>query len=111
MANSLDGTCLICGETAADSEMTSHLARCIGAAESRGGRETDRGLLIEAEAALTPHWLHALAPASATFANLDAFLRESWLECCGHLSEFTVGPTRYAVDGDDFTGFGPPRES
>jgi len=29
---------------------------------------------------------------------LDHFLRDTWLECCGHLSAFTIGGVRYSVD-------------
>jgi len=28
---------------------------------------------------------------SATLAKLDDYLRAIWLECCGHLSKFTIG--------------------
>ena len=31
-------------------------------------------------------------------ATLDRFLRDTWLECCGHLSAFEIGGIRYAVD-------------
>ena len=28
---------------------------------------------------------------SATLTNLDRYLRAIWLECCGHLSQFSIG--------------------
>jgi len=28
---------------------------------------------------------------SATLTKLDDYLRAIWLECCGHLSKFTIG--------------------
>ncbi|MES2643010.1 MAG: hypothetical protein V4850_26230 [Myxococcota bacterium] len=45
----------------------------------------------------------ALAP-SVTMGDLDWLLRQTWLDCCGHLSGFQVGGTRYeeAIEG----GFG-----
>ena len=43
------------------------------------------------------YWLHIEAPAAATLAQLDRFLRDIWLECCGHMSAFTIGEQRYSV--------------
>ena len=46
------------------------------------------------------HWLHLEAPASVQLQLLDDFLRDLWLECCGHLSCFTIDGVRYeAVPG------------
>lgn len=36
-------------------------------------------------------WLHLEMKGSATLADLDHYLRAIWLECCGHLSQFSVG--------------------
>jgi hypothetical protein len=44
------------------------------------------------------YWLHVEAPTTATLQDLDGFLRRVWLECCGHLSAFTIGKTTYSVD-------------
>ena len=45
-------------------------------------------------------------PASDTLADLDDFLRAIWLECCGHLSEFTIGGTSYSSEPEDYFYFG-----
>lgn len=37
------------------------------------------------------YWLHLEMPGSATLKDLDNYLRAIWLECCGHLSQFSVG--------------------
>lgn len=42
--------------------------------------------------------MHLEVTASATLAALDRFLRDIWLECCGHLSAFEIGGVRYAID-------------
>jgi hypothetical protein len=47
---------------------------------------------------LPEYWLHLEVPAEATFLTLDGFLRDIWLECCGHLSAFTVENARYELD-------------
>jgi len=44
------------------------------------------------------YWMHLEVSAGTTLATLDHFLRDTWLECCGHLSAFTIGGVRYSVD-------------
>jgi hypothetical protein len=41
------------------------------------------------------YWLQLLVPANVTLAHVDQFLREIWLECCHHLSAFTIDNRRY----------------
>ena len=43
-------------------------------------------------------------PADATLADLDRFLRDIWLECCGHMSQFTIGKARYISHPDRAAG-------
>ena len=50
--------------------------------------------------------MHLEMPASDALADLDGFLRDIWLECCGHLSEFTIGGTSYSSEPDDYFYFG-----
>lgn len=44
------------------------------------------------------YWMFLTIPATATLNLLDHFLRETWLECCGHLSMFTIEGYRYSSD-------------
>jgi hypothetical protein len=45
------------------------------------------------------YWLHVELPAAATLATLDRFLRRIWLECCGHMSAFTIGRESFFSSG------------
>jgi hypothetical protein len=36
-------------------------------------------------------WIDLEVRGSATLKDIDAYLRGIWLECCGHLSQFSVG--------------------
>ena len=47
------------------------------------------------------YWLHVEAAATATLLDLDRFLRDIWVECCGHLSAFTIGQTSFSVSPDE----------
>jgi len=42
-----------------------------------------------------PYWLDFLLPEEWSLADLDHLLRDTWLECCGHLSLFRIGTTIY----------------
>src|SRR5207302_5259625 len=44
---------------------------------------------------LPMYWMHLEMPVDATLADLDDFLRDTWLECCGHLSAIRIGNTSY----------------
>ncbi len=50
--------------------------------------------------------MHLEMPADDTLQMLDQFLRNAWLECCGHLSAFTIEGERYTVQpmNDFFLG-------
>jgi Plasmid pRiA4b ORF-3-like protein len=54
-------------------------------------------LLVEGRY-LPMYWMHLNVPASAMLKTLDQFLRDIWLECCGHLSAFEIDGVRYTVD-------------
>jgi hypothetical protein len=46
--------------------------------------------------------MHLEIPASEPLETLDYFLRDTWLECCGHLSAFKIGDTEYSSEPEDF---------
>ena len=52
------------------------------------------------------YWLDIEMAATSPLSTLDQFLRDVWLECCGHLSQFIVGETYYSyyIDDDPFFG-------
>ena len=61
---------------------------------------------------LPEYWLVGEISAAETLNTLDAFLRDIWLECCGHMSAFTIGNTQYMLDTGGIDGmwldiFGP----
>lgn len=43
----------------------------------------------------TAYWMHLEIQSDATLRDLDRFLRDIWLECCGHLSAFTIEKKKY----------------
>jgi hypothetical protein len=45
--------------------------------------------LVAQDAASGEYWLHLEMDGAASLKHLDGYLRAIWLECCGHLSEFS----------------------
>mgnify|MGYP003830122133 FL=1 len=44
------------------------------------------------------YWLYLEMNDNANLFDLDDYLRAIWLECCGHLSEFTIYNTRQKIN-------------
>ena len=91
------GKCQYCGEETAKSGMTRHLAQCSKRAQAiqtaQAGKQPEETLWhVRVQNAYGKEfWLDLEMRGSATLEKLDAYLRAIWLECCGHLSKFTVG--------------------
>jgi hypothetical protein len=108
------GVCRFCKGEFEKAKMTQHLKYCKQrAAEISTERESSPALKktrlfhILVEGRYNPqYWMHLEMATSDTLADLDAFLRAMWLECCGHLSEFTIGGTSYSSEPEDYFYFG-----
>jgi hypothetical protein len=88
--------------------MIRHLSQCA----SPDTKSVAAALHIRVDVPRSPYWLDLDVKTNATMRQLDEFLRAIWLECCGHLSDFTVGQTRYVVMlSDDFFGPEPDERS
>jgi len=88
------GKCSFCGGVFGKNAIRKHLNSC----EKRKLPPTKFFHLLVEGRYEPEYWLHLAAPVSATLENLDGFLREIWLECCGHLSAFTIGEERYVIN-------------
>lgn len=112
------GRCTACGGAYPKESMPGHLAHCparqaqqgLMHAFARPNQKIQTGQLfhleIEGEGRDAPiYWLHMEVPGQATLVDLDNFLRDFWLECCGHLSAFEIENIRYAVMVDTEYGF------
>jgi len=52
------------------------------------------------------YWLHIEIPVDSTLEDLDQFIRDIWVECCNHASEFIIGGVHYLAS--ELLGVGPP---
>jgi hypothetical protein len=108
------GTCSFCGETFTTRTIKRHLANCNKrqATESKtaSGKKAQTmqlyQLRVEGYGIFGKYWLDVETPADATLRHLDQFLRDIWLECCGHLSAFEIAGQRYSVSPMNDVFFG-----
>jgi hypothetical protein len=101
------GKCNLCGKSFSKQAMTRHLDKCKLEHMAEGSQ---RVLHLQIEGRGAPeYWLHVEVPANASLQTLDRFLRDIWLECCGHLSMFTIAGQVYDVspEPDPFSGRKP----
>jgi hypothetical protein len=85
-----------------------HLSKCA----YFEGKNVAAVVQIRVDAPGTPFWLDVDIKTNSTLRQLDDFLRNIWLECCGHLSSFEIGHRRYVVImSDDFFGPEPDERS
>ena len=94
------GTCNLCGKSFSRASMTRHLDKCSPPEPPPSSSVPSKAcfhLLIESHHAKA-YWMHVAMPVETTLAKLDGFLREIWLECCGHLSGFTIDGRNYVSE-------------
>ena len=91
------GNCAYCGEEMTKRSVSKHLEACskrqdslVAAEKSDNPRETLWYLRVQ-DAYNKDFWLDIEMRGSASLTTLDKYLRAIWLECCGHLSKFTIG--------------------
>src|SRR3989441_1524943 len=101
------GTCTLCHRELVKASMTMHLVSSEQLTAMQGETESLQKakkskafhLLVEGYR-LPMYWMHLEIAAGTTLATLDRFLRDTWLECCGHLSVFRIGGFNYYVDAE-----------
>ncbi len=103
----LEGKCGSCGGVFGKAAITRHLKSC---RQKQAAPETARKaskkitafhLLVEGRD-LPEYWMHLEMRADASLEVLDRFLRDTWLECCGHMSAFEIDHRTYSVMPMDF---------
>ncbi len=92
-----EGKCLYCNEMYSKSGMGRHLATHLKKLEKEKPT-TKTAFHLQIPAA--EMFLHLLVSESTTFGKIDAFLRQIWLDCCGHLSMFQIKGKRYNNNWD-----------
>ncbi len=104
------GVCNFCKGEFDKGKMTQHLKYCkqritdIATRAEDPTKQKTRLFHLIVEGRYNPqYWMHLEIPASEPLFTLDRFLRDIWVECCGHLSAFEIGGTSYSDEPDDFS--------
>jgi len=92
-----EGACRFCNKTFSAAAMLRHLQSCSERKKVQDKEEKKwKIFLLRAQAG--PFFVYFETKAASTLRDVDAFLRQLWLECCGHLSAFTINNVRYELD-------------
>ncbi len=115
MAKQTKGFCKYCGKEYTRGGMLRHLATCKNRKERLDG-ETGKSKCGYFQVVICgkynkDYWLIVEINENATLKEVDQFIRDIWVECCGHLSSFDIGGIQYDVQPCTDSFWGPPTKS
>jgi hypothetical protein len=99
-----EGNCLYCSKNYYGmAMMTRHLESCekrknFYLENNKKSKEQSNNIvfLLSISSKYYPeYWMFLEVDGRSKLKAIDNFLRDTWLECCGHLSSFTIKGTRY----------------
>lgn len=101
---------MLCDKEITTSTALRHFKSCDNVKDILNG-EIDGYIISIKDKYSSDYWLYIAVPSSFTLEDLDNFLRDIWVECCGHLSEFVINGVHYgsaeAVRASREFPFGP----
>ena len=92
------GQCLGCGDKYLPVKGGAHLLQCPRMQESlHKAPVLVEGYFLRISWKEQPnmYWMFVAMPGNLPLEKLDVFLRDVWLDCCGHLSEFIIEGEHY----------------
>ena len=92
--------CLMCKKEYTDKGIQKHIKNCLPKhiKQAAKGKAKQFWYLVVKTPFPSPFFLHLLLSETATLLDLDKYLRQTWLECCGHLSSFSKEPIGDDID-------------
>ena len=98
------GWCNVCGDVIRADDAVDHTQTCImyKARRKYTVPKTDERyarsmpIMIWVRSEQLQHWMVLAVQPTTSLRQLDQFLRDEWLECCGHMSDFKIGQTQYS---------------
>ena len=102
-----EGNCLYCSKSYPGITMTRHLESCekrknfyleMNKKINKKSKEEQSNIvfLLSISSKYYPeYWMFVEVDGASKLKTIDKFLRDTWLECCGHLSMFTIKGQRY----------------
>ncbi len=115
MEKCMKGKCKYCGKEYTFGYMGRHLSACEARrkalAKEPGSKKCGYFELAICAKYDKDYWLLAEVKETATLEDIDCFLRDIWIECCGHLSSFEIDGISYDVAPPDDLLWGRPIKS
>lgn len=115
MAKQTRGLCKYCGKEYTKGGMLKHLHAC---KERKKALEAESGKsrcgyyeLVICGKYNKKYWLIIEIKETATLRVLDQFIRDIWVECCGHLSAFNINGVNYDAHPVETDFWGTPARS
>ena len=92
-----EGICGFCKNNFSNTTIGKHLQSCTERVKAyRSEKKPGKIYLLKAGAG--PFWVYFEVDSRNTLKKVDDFLRNLWLDCCGHLSAFKIGEQTYSCD-------------
>lgn len=112
MAVQTKGFCKYCGKEYTRSGMLRHLQACkkrnMKLSEEKGKRRCRYFQIVILGKYIKDYWLIIETSENTTLKELDKFIRDIWVECCGHLSAFVINGVQYESNPDMYVFWGMP---
>jgi hypothetical protein len=94
--NASKGACLLCHSIYTGAGMAKHLQSCLpkhvtDELQNKQCKSQPFFHIMVQGAYLPEYWMHLKVAGNTSLKVLDKFLRDIWLECCGHMSAFRYG--------------------
>lgn len=87
-----EGLCIYCGEIVTQKALKNHLAKHLAGFTQDSSQKKKTWYHVEAMQG--PYFLHLAVQSDSRFEDLDWFLKQIWLDCCGHSSDFVIKSRR-----------------
>lgn len=89
----LKPVCEICRKNYTAKGLSRHLQSCLPKHLGTSSRNTnEKTFYLNVSVPYNPdYFLHLAVTGTTTLKELDSYLRDIWLECCGHMSQFAYG--------------------
>ena len=94
-----EGVCVFCNFKHTKSTITKHLTKHLDEITKENPTAKTKGFHLKVSTG--PYFLHLFMDVEATLTTLDKFLKDIWLECCGHSSSFSKIGKFYDNNWDD----------
>lgn len=101
MAEQTKGLCKYCGKEYTKGGMIRHLPACKKRKEKleseKGKRKCGYFQIVIMAKYSKKYWLIIEVSENVTLKELDKFIRDIWVECCGHLSAYEINGISYEL--------------